>query len=159
MDGTVAVVEGSDINEEDGMVSFSLTRQCLSTPPTIECEVVKTGNDGSVLSFPLFVINVGDSIHDTDSIESSNELSNLTNALLKVEQANERVDEAVSNTGKKFEQAFNSQSQEFDNAFNQAQNERASEFQTWKNLAMEEEVAINLQDQINNMPFYKIIEG
>ena len=73
VDGTVAVVEGSDVSAEDGVAYFSLTRQCLSTPPTIECEVVKTGNDGSVLSFPLFTINVGDSIHDADTIESSNE--------------------------------------------------------------------------------------
>ena len=65
----------------------------------------------------------------------------------------------MSTTGKKFEQAFNSQSQEFSNAFNQAQTARADEFQTWKNLAMQEQVAINLQDQINNMPFYRVIEG
>lgn len=159
VDGTVAVVEGSDISAEDGVAYFSLTRQCLSTPPSIECEVVKTGNDGSTLSFPLFTINVSDSIYDADEIESSNELSNLTSALLKAEQANDRVDSAVSTTEKKFEQAFNSQSQEFSNAFNQAQTARADEFQTWKNLAMQEQVAINLQDQINNMPFYRIIEG
>lgn len=157
-DGTVAVVEGYDVDAENGSVSFSFTRQALSTPPTIECEVVKTGNDGSTLSFPLFTINVSDSIYDADEIESSSELSNLTSALLKAEQANERVDNAVNTTEKKFEQAFNSQSQDFNNAFNTAQTERANEFQTWKNLAMGEQVAIDLQDQINNMPFYRIIE-
>lgn len=158
-DGTVVVMEGHDLDADAGVVNFSFTRQALALPPSIECEVVKTGNDGSVLSFPLFIINVGDSIHDADTIESSNELSNLTSALLKAEQANERVDSAVSTTEKKFEQAFNSQSQDFNNAFNQAQTARADEFQTWKNLAVQEQVAINLQDQINNMPFYRIIEG
>lgn len=158
-DGTVVVLEGYDLVEDEGIVYFTFTRQALSTLPTIECEVVKTGNDGSTLSFPLFTVSVEDSIYDADEIESSNELSNLTSALLKAEQANDRVDSAVNNTAKKFEQAFNSQSQEFSNAFNQAQTARADEFQTWKNLAMQEQVAINLQDQINNMPFYRVIEG
>lgn len=159
IDGTVVVLEGYDLVEDEGIVYFSFTRQALSTLPTIECEVVKTGNDGSTLSFPLFKVNVEDSIYDADEIESSNELSNLTSALLKAEQANDRVDSAVNSTAKKFEQAFNTQSQGFDNAFNQAQTARADEFQTWKNLAMQEQVAINLQDQINNMPFYRVIEG
>lgn len=158
-DGTVVVLEGYDLVEDEGIVYFSFTRQALSTLPTIECEVVKTGSDGSTLSFPLFKVNVEDSIYDADEIESSNELSNLTSALLKAEQANDRVDSAVNSTAKKFEQAFNTQSQGFDNAFNQAQTARADEFQTWKNLAMQEQVAINLQDQINNMPFYRVIEG
>ncbi len=158
-DGTVVVLEGYDLVEDEGIVYFTFTRQALSTLPTIECEVVKTGNDGSTLSFPLFTVSVKDSIYDADEIESSNELSNLTSALLKAEQANNRVDSAVNSTAKKFEQAFNSQSQEFNNAFNQAQTARADEFQTWKNLAMQEQVAINLQDQINNMPFYRVIEG
>ena len=158
-DGTVVVLEGYDLVEDEGIVYFTFTRQALSTLPTIECEVVKTGNDGSTLSFPLFKVNVEDSIYDADTIESSNELSNLTNALLKAEQANDRVDSAVNSTAKKFEQAFNTQSQGFDNAFDEAQTARADEFQTWKNLAMQEQVAINLQDQINNMPFYRIIEG
>lgn len=158
-DGTVVVLEGYDLVEDEGIVYFTFTRQALSTLPTIECEVVKTGNDGSTLSFPLFTVSVEDSIYDADEIESSNELSNLTSALLKVEQANDRVDSAVNSTAKKFEQAFNTQSQGFDNAFDEAQTARADEFQTWKNLAMQEQVAINLQDQINNMPFYRVIEG
>lgn len=157
-DGNIVVIEGYDINAEDGEVYFSLTRQALSTLPSVECEVVKTGNDGSTLSFPLFTINIEDSIYDADEIDSSNELSNLVNALLKADRANERVDEAINSTETKFQQSFNEQSQGFDDSFNQAQTARAEEFQTWKNLAMEEEVAINLQDQINNMPFYRIIE-
>ena len=157
-DGTVVVIEGYDVNPEDGEVYFSLTRQALSTLPSIECEVVKTGNDGSTLSFPLFVINVEDSIYDADEIESSNELSNLVNALIKVDSANERVDSAVRTTEAKFQHSYDSQSQKFENSFNQSQTERENEFQTWKNLAMQEEVAVNLQDQINNMPFYRIIE-
>lgn len=63
-DGNIVVVEGYDINAEDGEVYFSLTRQALSTLPSIECEVVKIGNDGSILSFPIFKIDIKDSIHD-----------------------------------------------------------------------------------------------
>ena len=43
---------------------FSLTRQALSTLPSIECEVVKIGDDESVLSFPIFTISIKNSIHD-----------------------------------------------------------------------------------------------
>ena len=157
-DGTIAVIEGYDIEPNNGSVKFAFTRQALALPPSIECEVVKTGNDGSVLSFPLFQAKIDTSIHNSDVIDSSNELSNLTSALLKADQANERVDEAVRTAEQKFETSFNAQSQEFSTSFNQAQTSRANEFQTWKNLAMQEEVAINLQDQINNMPFYRIIE-
>ena len=63
-DGNIVVVEGYDINAEDGEVHFSLTRQALSTLPSVECEVVKIGNDGSILSFPIFKIDIKDSIHD-----------------------------------------------------------------------------------------------
>ena len=62
--GEIVSIDGYDMTENTGEVYFSLTRQALSTLPSIECEVVKIGDDGSVLSFPLFTIIVKDSIHD-----------------------------------------------------------------------------------------------
>ena len=62
--GDIVSIEGSNMTENSGEVYFSLTRQALSTLPSIECEVVKIGDDGSVLSFPIFTINIKDSIHD-----------------------------------------------------------------------------------------------
>ena len=63
-DGDIVRLDAYEVDEENGIVCFSLTRQALSTLPSIECEVVKIGNDESILSFPLFTIVVQDSIHD-----------------------------------------------------------------------------------------------
>lgn len=60
---------------------FSLTRQALSTLPSVECEVVKIGNDGSILSFPIFKIDIKDSIHDEayDLIEQDEVITPTSN--------------------------------------------------------------------------------
>lgn len=62
--GEIVSIEGYDMTENSGEVYFSLTRQALSTLPSVECEVVKIGNDNSILSFPIFTISIKDSIHD-----------------------------------------------------------------------------------------------
>ena len=62
--GEIICLDAYEVEEDNGIARFSLTRETLSTLPSIECEVVKIGDDGSVLSFPLFTIIVKDSIHD-----------------------------------------------------------------------------------------------
>ena len=62
--GEIVSIDGYDMTENTGEVYFSLTRQALSTLPSIECEVVKIGDEGSVLSFPIFTISIKNSIHD-----------------------------------------------------------------------------------------------
>ena len=62
--GEIVSIDGYNMTENTGEVYFSLTRQALSTLPSIECEVVKIGDDESVLSFPLFTISIKESIHD-----------------------------------------------------------------------------------------------
>lgn len=62
--GEIVSIDGYDMTENTGEVYFSLTRQALSTLPSIECEVVKIGDDESVLSFPIFTILIKNSIHD-----------------------------------------------------------------------------------------------
>ena len=62
--GEIVSIDGYNITENTGEVYFSLTRQALSTLPSIECEVVKIGDDESVLSFPIFTISIKESIHD-----------------------------------------------------------------------------------------------
>lgn len=63
-DGDIVRLDAYEVDAENGVVCFSLTRQALSTLPSIECEIVKIGEDESILSFPLFTIVVKDSIHD-----------------------------------------------------------------------------------------------
>ena len=62
--GEIVSIDGYNMTENTGEVYFSLTRQALSTLPSIECEVVKIGDDESVLSFPIFTISIKNSIHD-----------------------------------------------------------------------------------------------
>ena len=62
--GEIVSIDGYNMTENTGEVYFSLTRQALSTLPSIECEVVKIGDDESILSFPIFTISIKNSIHD-----------------------------------------------------------------------------------------------
>lgn len=62
--GEIICLDAYEVEEDNGIARFSLTRQTLSTLPSIECEVVKIGTDNSILSFPIFTINIKDSIHD-----------------------------------------------------------------------------------------------
>ena len=64
VNGEIVSINGYNMTENTGEVYFSLTRQALSTLPSIECEVVKIGDDESVLSFPIFTISIKNSIHD-----------------------------------------------------------------------------------------------
>ena len=64
VNGEIVSIDGYNITENTGEVYFSLTRQALSTLPSIECEVVKIGDDESILSFPIFTISIKNSIHD-----------------------------------------------------------------------------------------------
>ena len=62
--GEIVSIDGYNMTENTGEVYFSLSRQALSTLPSIECEVVKIGDDESILSFPIFTILIKNSIHD-----------------------------------------------------------------------------------------------
>ena len=62
--GEIVSIDGYNMTENTGEAYFSLTRQALSTLPSIECEVVKIGDDESILSFPIFTISIKNSIHD-----------------------------------------------------------------------------------------------
>lgn len=62
--GEIICLDAYDVEESSGIAHFSFTRKTLSSLPSIDCEVVKLGSDGSVLSFPIFKINIIDSIHD-----------------------------------------------------------------------------------------------
>ena len=64
VNGEIVSIDGYNMTENTGEVYFSLTRQALSTLPSIECEVVKIGDDESILSFPIFTISIKNSIHD-----------------------------------------------------------------------------------------------
>lgn len=157
-DGNVVMLIGTDINIVESSFKVAFTEQALACVGNIECEVVKIGNDGSKLSFPIFKIPVSDSIHDDDHVVSSTELSGLASALAKVENWNGQVDDAILSCEKKYDVKYQEDERDRNDVFNASQRERENEFVTWHNLAMSQQVALDLQNQINNMPFFKIIE-
>ena len=81
--GLVAI-KGTIVDATNGIVDFPLTRQSLAIADKIVCEVVKIGSDASTMSFPLFTLQVEDSIADDDLIESTDEFSLLNDALASV---------------------------------------------------------------------------
>lgn len=156
--GQVVALKGEVTDPVAGKFTAHLTEQSLASVGDMEIEVAKIGTDASLLSFPLIVIPVIDSIHDDDKIESSTELSALADALSKVQNWNGQVDGAVANAEAKFEAKYNAQAGDFENRFTTSQTGRDREFKTWQNLAMSQQVALDLQNQIDNQPFFRIIE-
>lgn len=168
-DSNIVMLTGFNVDLETSSFKVAFTEQALACVGDIECEVVKIGNDGSKLSFPIFKIPVAESIHDDEHVVSSTELSGLAEQLAKVENWNGQVDSAIASCENKYNAKYDAQASDFNNIFNnsqtqrqdaflQSQRERESEFKTWQNLAMSQQVAIDLQNQINNMPFFKIID-
>lgn len=87
-DGKLVVKEvvKENIDIDNSILIIPLTRQMLTTLPKIECEIVVTGADNRVLSFPIFEIEIEDSNIDTASVVSSSEFDMFFASLVRMEQ-------------------------------------------------------------------------
>ena len=79
-------IDRDSIDLENSTVMVPLTRQMLTTLPSIECEIVVTYANKSVLSFPMFTVEIEDSNIDTDAIISTSEFNLFYDALYRMEQ-------------------------------------------------------------------------
>lgn len=79
-------VDKDNIDLDNSTVMVPLTRQMLTTLPSIECEIVVTYANKSVLSFPIFTIEIEDSNIDTDEVVSTSEFDLFYDALYRMEQ-------------------------------------------------------------------------
>ena len=79
-------IDRDNIDLENSTVMVPLTRQMLTTLPSIECEIVVTYANKSVLSFPMFTVEIEDSNVDTDAIISTSEFNLFYDALYRMEQ-------------------------------------------------------------------------
>ena len=79
-------VDRANIDLENSTVMIPLTAQMLSVLPEIECEIVVTYANHSVLSFPTFKVQIEDSNVDVDTIVSTSEFNLFYDALYRMEE-------------------------------------------------------------------------
>lgn len=79
-------VDKGNIDLENSVVMIPLTAQMLSVLPEIECEIVVTYANHSVLSFPTFKIQIEDSNVDVETVVSTSEFNLFYDALYRMEE-------------------------------------------------------------------------
>lgn len=79
-------VDRANIDLENSTIMIPLTAQMLSVLPEIECEIVVTYANHSVLSFPTFKVQIEDSNVDVDTIVSTSEFNLFYDALYRMEE-------------------------------------------------------------------------
>ena len=79
-------VDKDNIDLENSTVMIPLTAQMLSVLPEIECEIVVTYANKSVLSFPTFKVQIEDSNVDVETVVSTSEFNLFYDALYRMEQ-------------------------------------------------------------------------
>lgn len=90
-DLALVMLQGEIVDAKNGIVDFALTRQALAIADKIVCEVVKTGLDKSIMSFPHFTFQVEGTIIDEDYIESTDDFRALSDMLVVIEDLKNRV--------------------------------------------------------------------
>ena len=88
---TIAAVEGTVHN---GIIEIELSKELLSVPGILECEVSLFGTDSAVLTSAVFNISVLERINTT-VVERQADFSALTAALSDVAQTANRIDEVA----------------------------------------------------------------
>ena len=79
-------VDRANIDLENSTVMIPLTAQMLSVLPEIECEIVVTYANHSVLSFPTFKVQIEDSNVDVKTVVSTSEFNLFYDALYRMEE-------------------------------------------------------------------------
>ena len=79
-------VDKDNIDLENSTVMIPLTTQMLSVLPEIECEIVVTYANKSVLSFPTFKVQIEDSNVDVETVVSTSEFDLFYDSLYRMEQ-------------------------------------------------------------------------
>lgn len=82
----VKAIDRENIDLESAIVTIPLTRQMLAVPPSIQCEIVVTYANKSVLSFPIFEVEIEDSNVDASEVVSTSEFDLFYDALYRMEQ-------------------------------------------------------------------------
>lgn len=119
-------VKQCEVDVYSSTVRIALTRQMLAVMPDIQCEFVVTYDDGSVLKFPSFTIELDETIVNEEKVVSSDEFSLFFYSLARMEDWITNFDLKYSAITKTFETKLNSinetftlKQQEIETRFNQ----------------------------------------
>ena len=82
----VKAIDQKNIDLDSSIVVIPLTRQMLAVPPSIQCEIVVTYANKSVLSFPIFEVEIEGSNVDINEVVSTSEFNLFYDALYRMEQ-------------------------------------------------------------------------
>ena len=82
----VKAIDQKNIDLDSSIVVIPLTRQMLAVPPSIQCEIVVTYANKSVLSFPIFEVEFEGSNVDIIEVVSTSEFNLFYDALYRMEQ-------------------------------------------------------------------------
>ena len=94
-DGTI-LYNNCSIN--GNVIEYELTNQTISAEGIVECEVTLYGDDGRQITSPRFNIVVNDTIYANDEVESQNEFTQLTQAILGANNLNIDVERSGEGT-------------------------------------------------------------
>ena len=94
-DGTI-LYNNCSIN--GNVIEYELTNQTISAEGIVECEVTLYGDDGRQITSPRFNIVVNDTIYADDEVESQNEFTQLTQAILGANNLNIEVEKSGDGT-------------------------------------------------------------
>ena len=149
-------IKGTIVDATNGIVDFPLTRQSLAIADKIVCEVVKIGSDASTMSFPLFTLQVEDSIADDDLIESTDEFSLLTDALASVSDCENRLNTQYNEFDEKFDNKYGEISNQFQEKYDSLEEEYAEELSGVKSgledlTSVTEQNKASLEESINSV--------
>lgn len=95
------IVNSSNISLESNTICVEMTKQMLSCPGTMKCELLirDGGDDGQSLYSNTFYIYIEENINDGSVLESTNEYNSLTDVLNKVKELDDVLfaDDIVDN--------------------------------------------------------------
>lgn len=94
-DGTI-LYNNCSIN--GNVIEYEITNQTISAEGIVECEVTLYGDDGRQITSPRFNIVVNDTIYADDEVESQNEFTQLTQAILGANNLNIDVERSGEGT-------------------------------------------------------------
>ena len=94
-DGTKVFNSVKVEDAKQGIVLAELTSQVLAVPGLVKLTLLLT-KDGAKLASKQIIVTVDESNVDEDAIQSSNEFNALTNALIDINNVNNRIDNIIS---------------------------------------------------------------
>lgn len=141
-DGTLVMLRGDTNGKAIGYVDFTLTRQALALEGIVICEIVQLGIDKSTMTFLEFPLKVVKTNVDENVVESSNEFTALSEALVKtiewetkfensVDSIEQKVNDKITEVGNNYTTFESNKQREFTQFITNKGNDFNTQKQEW----------------------------